>query len=812
MRSVRVRARKALVAQVRQADAATLRAWRPVFARMSARLATATSAEADAIVAETMRELAGVALTRQVASIRRGVALGARSAAEQHRELTGTGGPMQAPAGARVTATIDADRRRRIAEAATNGSYTRDRIPLSSRLYRNFEDVGRSASDAVRTSIAAREGVFAGAERFLQQNRENLVVPLPRYTEDLIAAARRSLDTDDRSHLERAIEKHAAQMERLGVGREGVEGLSTLRSTVRQFVADLRRARREDIDRIVARHIEDRAQFHARRIVRTETAEAHRRAFRASADESPYTIGYRWKLSPAHPRADVCDLLANQNLHDLGPGGYPKDQVPETPHPNCIPPGHLIETRSGLVPIERIEHGMFVRSHTGAWRKVLRLSAREWAGELVVSTIGERRLVVTPEHPVLTTSGWKLAHLLNPGDGVFLRRDANHPPTEGREVRVLRDIHPALAGRSMPVAGIDFDGDEFVGERQVDVELPDRELTDRIVALGTKRIANRSLMVGQVAQGLSRGRSSNKALESVPHASNGSMGSLGHLGASLGASSSAGDLLLFGGRAPRDACAAEARIDGAPTDAEMGRHLEHTETFDRVEAHDLLEVDVQSEFDSFGPDSEEASRALGPLLDGQSTVRDGLLLGLRTLGDTARGEPRPDQTFAHLETQRDRVNAEKFVDVHATDGFDIDALRCLRSGHFNLVHVGEVRRESYAGPVFNFAVDVDESYCVNGIVTHNCLCSHEAIVDEHHFRRRVAERTGADAPPTPWVDTNRQTAEDWLRGQPHEFQLELLGPTRTAILRDPEDDRPVIGDRGIPIPVRVVLADVRRPR
>lgn len=30
-----------------------------------------------------------------------------------------------------------------------------------------------------------------------------------------------------------------------------------------------------------------------------------------------------------------CDLLANQNLHGLGPGGYPPDGVPATPHPGC---------------------------------------------------------------------------------------------------------------------------------------------------------------------------------------------------------------------------------------------------------------------------------------------------------------------------------------------------------------------------------------------------------------------------------------------------------------------------------------------
>jgi hypothetical protein len=30
-----------------------------------------------------------------------------------------------------------------------------------------------------------------------------------------------------------------------------------------------------------------------------------------------------------------CDILAGQDLHGMGPGGYPKDAVPEHPHPFC---------------------------------------------------------------------------------------------------------------------------------------------------------------------------------------------------------------------------------------------------------------------------------------------------------------------------------------------------------------------------------------------------------------------------------------------------------------------------------------------
>lgn len=61
----------------------------------------------------------------------------------------------------------------------------------------------------------------------------------------------------------------------------------------------------------------------AERVLRTEINRAHGEAFMAGGEQTPGFAGWRFLLSPAHPRPDICDLLATQNLYGLGPGVYP---------------------------------------------------------------------------------------------------------------------------------------------------------------------------------------------------------------------------------------------------------------------------------------------------------------------------------------------------------------------------------------------------------------------------------------------------------------------------------------------------------
>ncbi|MDD2706347.1 MAG: hypothetical protein PHU07_13600, partial [Acidocella sp.] len=75
----------------------------------------------------------------------------------------------------------------------------------------------------------------------------------------------------------------------------------------------------------------------AMRLFRTEINRAHGEAYMMAGEKSPFFGGWRYLLSPAHPKPDICDLLSTQNLHGLGPGVYPnRAKCPWPAHPNTL--------------------------------------------------------------------------------------------------------------------------------------------------------------------------------------------------------------------------------------------------------------------------------------------------------------------------------------------------------------------------------------------------------------------------------------------------------------------------------------------
>lgn len=75
----------------------------------------------------------------------------------------------------------------------------------------------------------------------------------------------------------------------------------------------------------------------AMRLMRTELNRAHGEAYMAAGESTPGFAGWRYLLSPAHPKPDICDLLSTQNLHGLGAGVYPtRAKTPWPAHPNTL--------------------------------------------------------------------------------------------------------------------------------------------------------------------------------------------------------------------------------------------------------------------------------------------------------------------------------------------------------------------------------------------------------------------------------------------------------------------------------------------
>jgi len=68
---------------------------------------------------------------------------------------------------------------------------------------------------------------------------------------------------------------------------------------------------------------------------------------------------------------------------------------------SCLPPGELVTTARGLVPIEEVQAGDYVLTHKARFRKVTGLETRPYSGDLVeVKPAGMLPVKVTTEHPV----------------------------------------------------------------------------------------------------------------------------------------------------------------------------------------------------------------------------------------------------------------------------------------------------------------------------------------------------------------------------------------------------------------------------
>lgn len=253
------------------------------------------------------------------AGIEAGALAGARTPDEQFRAIF----PRATPP--RVATELEAQR----AAARTLRGQLRARdVPLARRLDRNHRDLAQRMSREIQTSMRAGESAFETMERVLAVDSETRVTEIPQYIQRLADAAR-----DGGPALEAEIAGARRYIDRLGsVDR----GNTSIRAATEELVKRLRRASEEDIDGIVTRWVQDKAQYQAKVIARTEAIAAHREAYERSMSAKPWTKGFKWAMSAGHPRPDICDLLANQNLYGLGPGGYPVGELPATPHPSCL--------------------------------------------------------------------------------------------------------------------------------------------------------------------------------------------------------------------------------------------------------------------------------------------------------------------------------------------------------------------------------------------------------------------------------------------------------------------------------------------
>jgi hypothetical protein len=205
---------------------------------------------------------------------------------------------------------------------------------LAKRMVGVDREVAQEMAGAVQSAIREQRGIIGAAREIEKLDPRS--VELPGYLRKLEEAARGGR-TDA---VKKLAKQYKARISRLGEAQtDGTFKASaySLKAAAKRFVSDVQRAGVEDIDKIVKRYVQDKLAFRSARIARHETTESFRRSYIEQSRNKRGVHGFRWQLSPTrHVIPDECNVYASVNRFGLGPGVYPADHVPHTPHPLCI--------------------------------------------------------------------------------------------------------------------------------------------------------------------------------------------------------------------------------------------------------------------------------------------------------------------------------------------------------------------------------------------------------------------------------------------------------------------------------------------
>jgi hypothetical protein len=297
-------------------------------------------------------------------------------------------------------------------------------------------------------------------------------------------------------------------------------------------------------------------------IARTETIRASREgqqeAWRQAAEEGLIDPGFiqTWSAETADNRCcPECEEVDGEEA----PIGQAFSNGFEGPpaHPSCLPWDSLITSS------DRIDA----------------VSKRWYDGNLVIiSTSAGYKLSCTPNHPILTASGWIPAHLLNIGSDVichkiidgkeFIGPNGQYVPTLIHQIAESFRGNGSMVSREVPVSAPDFHGDGMGS--QVAVIRSDGKLFNEIDSPSAEQISEDDFVLGNIqSKSMDSQRVSNLGFFAPSASLDGHMCGR-HLARSLVGGHLAPAQPLSGGLVARsEAAFSETKVDSSPTDSEF---------------------------------------------------------------------------------------------------------------------------------------------------------------------------------------------------------------------------------------------------
>jgi len=433
----------------------------------------------------------------------------------------------------------------------------------------------------------------------------------------------------------------------------------TLRDEIRSAVADGIEDGASAAD--LAETIDGLSGFGADRaelIARTEIIRAHGQGQLAAFRASGVVEQKAWSTAGE----DVCDDCQDNedagaiDLDDDFPSG---DDAPPG-HPMCLPGGTLVTARGRIT------------GQTQRW----------YHGDLVViRTASGKELACTPNHPVLTHSGFVAAGALNEGDEVFGAREwvtvgdhnCHDVPARIEDIAKACGRSGEMTSKKVPLAAEDFHGDG-IGS-QVAIVRTQRFLADKADTVIGQRRGDGILDVARMDRKRLNGTRTRRSLFERGRAATGRIVRSLHLRISL----LLRHLLPFQGfglalAANVNASAFEGQTDRPSRYAELSSHGQLRRT---VDVHTNGELPIED--------------------------RPG-----------ANGDPGSPQR---------PIDGAPFDSVLGRD------IRDRLSGYVFADKIVSIRRDAFVGHVFNLETEPGW-YVANGIVTHNCRCALVAVIDD----------------------------------------------------------------------------------
>lgn len=147
-------------------------------------------------------------------------------------------------------------------------------------------------------------------------------------------------------------------------------------------------------------------------------------------------------------------------------------------HPHCFPGETLVETLAGPKPIALVTPGDRVLTHLGTWEPVTHTWVSYFHGYLREIRTKGHRVETTPNHPILTSMGWRPAEALRQGDNVLglvsqvdrtlpVDLDTIQSPSVGMERLSLALVLFGLTRSGVPVTAVHLNGQTYVREGEI---------------------------------------------------------------------------------------------------------------------------------------------------------------------------------------------------------------------------------------------------------------------------------------------------------------------------------------------------------